>query len=307
MPGRGGPAQQIGRPRRQVPGAIGAHHHHGGGAIGDQAAVAHRERVAYQARRQAFVHGQRGAHVGLGILLRPLPRRQRHGAQLLFLQSILGRVARRRQRVCPHRARQLVCPLVGRWTHRADQLARPAALVAAVRDERHVAQARLQRQGGVNRVGQEGRTAGAVVVGQARRDAEVLRETQARHEIVGQADEQAIDIGGRQAHAVERLHAGAHRQVQRRQTRRLADAIGGASHDRGLAARKALLDHCAALPWPMPASDGPAGSNTTSGSPASSRMMRARTAIPTCTSSGPMPSTRLIMRGPSSSSTRQTL
>ncbi|MNF37892.1 hypothetical protein D3C84_188280 [compost metagenome] len=81
------------------------------------------------------------------------------------------------------------------------------------------------------RVNLEGRPAGAVVVGKARLDTQVLCEGKPREHVIGHTDEQAIDVAWRQPDLSQGSHAGGRRQIHGRQARGLADAVSGARHN----------------------------------------------------------------------------
>lgn len=205
-----GRTQHVHRVQAQIARAIAARHHQGGRTVGDQAAVAHRQRRGDHARGQALLDRERIAHEGLGVALRPLARGHGHLGQLLARGAKLVHVARGRQCVGRGRRERLVRRLEGRGPERALQLAAGRALVAAVGDQRHVALAGRQRQRGPQHIGLKGRAAHAAVVGQARVDAQVFGQAQAGKVVVRQGDEQAVHVGGRQAHAAQGEQAGAH-------------------------------------------------------------------------------------------------
>src|SRR4051794_9443927 len=136
----------------------------------------------------------------------------------------------------------------------------------------------------------EGRAAGAVVIGMhALADAQVFGESESAHGVVGQGDEQRVDLARREGGMRECLRARRRSQVHGAEARRFAEAEGCGTDDGGCSALHASAS---------------AATNTTTG-PASSCTMRACTRRPMGTLS--KPSTRLNTRGPSSRSTRTTL
>src|SRR3546814_1631309 len=84
----------------------------------------------------------------------------------------------------------------------------------------------------------EGRAAGAVIVGEARLQAKIFGKRQACEEIVGQADEQTVDVAQPQARIRDRKHGRLGRKLQRSVAGRFAYSISRKARDRGRSAWK---------------------------------------------------------------------
>ena len=239
---------------------------------------------------------QRLAHEGFGVELRPLARGHRDFAELLPLRAVLVHVARGGQRIgeIGRSGRYGASQAAGRMA--LQQVAGGAALVAAVGDQRDVAQAGIERQRRQDRVHLERGAAGAVVVREARLDAQVFGQGQAGQGVSGSTTNRPSTSEGLQPGLGERPHAG--------RAARSIELSPGASPSRRWRRRRS--PSCRAGNGPRSCVHPPAGVEH------DQRLvvlapMRACTAMPMCTASGAMPSTRLIMRGPSARSTSATL
>ncbi len=149
-------------------------------------------------------------------------------------------VARSSQRIRRDRPQRPVRRLVGGRAARLHQRTAGSRLVAAVGDQRHVAQPRVQRQRSVLELQQERRAAAAVVVGDLRPDAEVLAERQPGERVLRLGDEEGVDVARREACVGERPQARMGRQLDGFEAGRLADSESGRADDRCLAARKSV-------------------------------------------------------------------
>ena len=141
-----------------------------GAAVGDQAAVAHRERVADHRRTQHVSDGQRVARPRLRVHLRPLPRGDRDLGELLARRAELVHVARGGERVAGDRQHRVVRVLVRRAVDAAARRAPRRARRRAVGDQRDLAQPGADRRAGVVDMGLERRAADVGRVGVARLD-----------------------------------------------------------------------------------------------------------------------------------------
>src|SRR5690606_36452354 len=181
------------------------------------------------------------------------------------------------------------------------QFAETGALVAAVADQCNVALPRGQRHSRRQQVRNERRRSHHVVVGETWLYAQVFRRRERRQIMIGGPDEQAIDICQRQPCLAQRAGGGIGHDVQGAQAGAWARRAQACPDDSGGSAQRIGSAHCKV---------SVTGSNTTNHAESAlsgADTMRARTRIPIRTASGASPSTRLIMRGPSSRSTSTTL
>src|SRR3546814_16351960 len=77
----------------------------------------------------------------------------------------------------------------------------------------------------------EGRAAGAVIVGEARLQAKIFGKRQACEAIVGQADEQTVDVAQPQARIRDRKHGRLGRKLQRSVAGRFAYSLSRKARD----------------------------------------------------------------------------
>src|SRR5690606_6612552 len=181
------------------------------------------------------------------------------------------------------------------------QFSETGSLVAAVADQRNAALPRGQRHGRRQQMRNERRPAHHVVVGKSWLYAQVFRRRKRRQIMVGRPDEQAVDIRQRQPCLAERAGGGVGPDVPGAYAGARSGRAQACPHNSGGTAQRIGSVHCTA---------SVAGSNTTNHAESAlsgADTMRARTRIPIRTAPGASPSTRLIMRGPSSRSTSTTL
>ncbi len=315
VPDRRGIAQHVDRGPRQIARTIGPCEHDGAAAVGHQAAVAHGERAGNGPRGQHLIDGERVAHEGLGVLLRPGARGHGHLGQLGARGAKLVHMARGGQRIGRDGQHRLVGIFVGLRVQKAPRgLALLAAeggraLRAAVAHQHGLALPGLQRADRRQQVGNEAAAAyhGAVHIGRV--DAQVLDHRHGPHAGVDAAGRQAVDVLHGQTGVCDGCLRGAHQERHVVHARRLAAAIGGSAGNRHAAAQVAVhgggveggLRNAAHAAPPCTA-----GVNSTRPRPSFCATW-ACTRRPMVTSSGARPSTRLIMRTPSSRSISATL
>ena len=206
-------AQHIGRPLLQRAGALGRRDDDGAAAIGDEAAVAHREGMAHHARGQHALDGQRLLLPRRRIEQRPLACGYCHGGHLLARGAELVHVARGGERVGARRHERLERRLVGVDLAHRRLLAADAALRAAVGDDGDVAQAQRDRAHGMGHVVLERRAADDGGAEERRVDAEILGQRQHRQPALSSGREQAVDILQTEPAIVERTLGALRHQV----------------------------------------------------------------------------------------------
>jgi hypothetical protein len=94
-----------------------------------------------------------------------------------------------------------------------------AARIAAIGDENGLAEAGMDRGGGLQDIGLEGGAADHVGIGPARANAEILRRAERREEVIEGAAAQPIDVGEKQPGIVQRGMRRARHQLERRPAR----------------------------------------------------------------------------------------
>ena len=194
---RGRPAEEVHRRLREFARAVGAHHHDCAGTVRDEAAIAHRERVADHARGAYLRYRQRIAHESLGVEARPAARRYRDLSQLFGGGAVLVHVARGRQRERPGHVARLVVDLERRCVREVRRALR-RALVRAVADQCHIAEARFKREGRGERELEEGASAYVGAYSVARMQAKIVCRRQHRQEVDRVRGEKAVDAGKRE-------------------------------------------------------------------------------------------------------------
>ena len=252
----------------KVAGAVGAGHDHRAGAVGQQAAVAQRERVHDHARGQHVLDGQRTALEGVGVLLRPGASRDGDGGKLGARGAVLRHVPGRRQRIGRHWIARLMRGLVGRLFGSGHHAARAGAHRRAVADQCHVAQPCLKRHRRRDGMAEKARPADIGAVDPARRDAKVFERRDRREGVAHVRAEQPVHLRHRQPGVVQRLTDRQRLDVHRSEAGRLAQPCGADADDGGLPSEGRTHRAASSL-----------GSKTTTCSP-SSPSMRAVTAMP---------------------------
>ena len=187
-------AEHIGRRLLQRLRARSRRHHDRAAAVGDEAAVAHRERMADHARLQHVLDGERLLLPGGRIELRPLPRRDRDRGEVLARGAVLMHVARGRERIGRGRQERLERGLVRIDLALRGLLAPDAALGRAVGDHRDIAQPGLDRGRRLRDVKLERRAAGHRGADEFRRDAEIFDQRHDRHALLRHGAEQPVDV-----------------------------------------------------------------------------------------------------------------
>ena len=209
MGGARADAEHVHRRFREVFGAIGPHKNHGGAAVTDEAAITHTERIEYTARIQDIGNAERIAHFGGRVQLRPFTRCNCHFGQLLGRGAVLVHVTCRRQGIGLDRIARLVNAFDCLRLRRRHETT--AAVVAAVADQRHVAEAVFQRHRCRQQRIDEYRTTQVGTVHEIRLDAKIFGHCQRRQLIDKVGRKNAIDIADRQPGVCQRvMHGFAH-------------------------------------------------------------------------------------------------
>ena len=224
--------EQVDGFRRAIPCPVGPRQDNRTRPVADQAAIGHGEGVAHHARTQHVLDAERAAHGGLGILPRPGSRRHRYFRQLFARRSELVHVARGSKRVRGHQARP-VGGLVGDRHHAAGTYL-AAARIAAVADERDLAQSRLQRERRPLQEVDERRSAEHGAFDHFGADAEILGGHRGRQRCAIDDTEYAVHVGLLEGRIGEcALHRLRH-QLEIAPARHLAEFGLAETHDRRL-------------------------------------------------------------------------
>src|ERR1035437_5418347 len=265
--------------------------------VGDEAAIAHRERIADHARLQYLLDRERLFFPRDRVHQCPFTSRDRDLGKLLACGAELMHVARPGERVGRGRQEGLVGCFVVVVLARACRGAAYAALGAAVRNQRDFTQPGLDRTLRVRDVRHERRAADDGAIEVIGLQPQILGKRQRRQAYLRGRAENSVDVGELEPAIVERAHRGLRHHVDRAGMRRhLAEiGLGGA-------------DDCNTTAFEAAHFAPPTGTNTGNGGCLSSPgLNRTLTRMPILTCIGSMSSTRLIMRNPSSMSISTTL
>ena len=188
-------AENVDRLVRKILGAVGAGEDQGAAAIGDEAALQDAERVSDHFRVEHVLDGDRLLHRGARILRRPLALRHGDHGDLLMGDAVRLHVAQHRDRehagrpVDAERRFELAVEAVrGR---RARQFADHRLAALGMGDQHGLAEAGLDRRGGMADMQHERAAADRSAVDPGRLDAEIMGDLLRRFDGGGDA----VDVG----------------------------------------------------------------------------------------------------------------